>query len=144
MFIGADEGCHDVPDAIAPMDIVFFALGPTRMLMSSPFITMSGPIFMFLPPIFMPGIGLVALAAEGLAAGPGICIPGMFTGVCGEMDGVGEAGGIFIFIGAGEGDACGICMPGIPFSIAGEAGVGDAFGEAEGVGERIGILGPVC
>ena len=45
MCIGPDEGCHDVPDPIAPIDMMLLSLEPTRMPMSLPDITMSGPMF---------------------------------------------------------------------------------------------------
>jgi hypothetical protein len=85
MYIGADEGCHDVPDAIAPIDIVFLSLEPMRIPISLPFITNNGPRFIS---IFMP------------VSGPGICpieFPaGLAVGI-----------GIFICIGDGEGEAVG-------------------------------------
>src|SRR5205814_7830694 len=115
MCIGADEGCQEVPDPIAPIDIKFVSLDPTRMLMSLPFITNSGPIFIepmpgmpsmpFIPPI-APGEGLamgigIFIFCSGEACGfgeaTGICMPGIFICVCGDA----------------EGEAAGICIPGI-------------------------------
>lgn len=84
MYMGADEGCQEVPDPIAPIDIVFLSLEPTRIPMSSPFITTSGPMFIFMPAMFMPGIAPIGLA-EGLAPGIGIFIPGIF--ICGDAAG---------------------------------------------------------
>jgi hypothetical protein len=88
MCIGPDEGCHAVPDPIAPIDIVFVSLEPTRIPMSSPFMTISGPISMA-PIVCVPSIWPIAFG-EGLA--PGI--------------------GIFIFE-SGEGEAAGIGIPGV-------------------------------
>ena len=56
MCIGADEGCHDVPDPIAPMDMRFVSLEPTRMLISFPDIESNGPMFIFILPVSIPGI----------------------------------------------------------------------------------------
>src|SRR5690242_17065795 len=113
MYIGADEGCHEVPDPIAPIDIAFFSLEPIRMPMSSPFITSSGPISTFVPPMFMPGIWPIGLG-DGLAEGVGIFISGIFICGCGEA--------------VGDGEAAGICIPGISFILAG-------LGDGDGVGE---------
>ena len=88
MCIGPDEGCHEVPDPIAPMDMILVSLDPTRMPMSLPFITINGPMFMFIPPMSMPGIiGL----ADGLADGIGIFVSILCSG---EACGFGEADGI--------------------------------------------------
>jgi hypothetical protein len=107
MYIGDEDGSKDVPDPIAPIDIVFFSLEPTRILISSPFITSSGPRFMFIPLMFMPGIWPIGLA-------------------------IGLAEGIGMFIcGVGEGDGAAICIPGI-LSIDGVV-EGDAFGVGVGV-----------
>jgi hypothetical protein len=70
MYIGADEGCQDVPDPMAPIDIEFFSLNPTRIPMSSPFINTSGPMFILVPAVFISGIWL----AVGDAVGEGIGI----------------------------------------------------------------------
>src|SRR5438105_2602624 len=113
MCIAADEGCQEVPEPIAPIDIKFLPLEPTRIDMSLSVITISGPMFVA-PPILMPGIWPIGLA-EGLAAGVGMFIPGIFVCACGDAAGVGEADGI--------------CMPGIFIS-----GVGEAFGAGEGIG----------
>jgi len=110
MDIGADDGCHEVPDPIASIDIKFFSLEPIRMPISSPFIT-SGPLFM-LPPICVPGIWF----GPGDAAGTG-----MFIFICGEGDALG--------------DASGICMPGMFCSLR---GVGDDDGDGVGKGIDIG------
>src|ERR1700675_3191139 len=93
--------------------MMLVSLDPTRMPMSFPIITISGPIFIepipgmfsmpFIPPL-SPG--------EGLAVGIGI-----FIFCSGEACGLGEADGICmpgIFIcvwGDAEGEACGICIP---------------------------------
>jgi hypothetical protein len=34
IYIGPDEGCHDVPEPIAPMDITFVSLEPTLIRLS--------------------------------------------------------------------------------------------------------------
>ena len=44
MNIGVDDGCHEVPDPIAPIEIKFVSLEPTRIAMSSPDITSNGDI----------------------------------------------------------------------------------------------------
>ena len=107
MCIGADEGCHEVPDAIAPIDIRFVSLAPTRILISLSVITNNGPMFMEpIPCLFsMPGIFPIA-PGEGL--GEGI---GMFIGVGTDREGFGETG---------------IGIPGI--SVIGGVGAGDGFG----------------
>ena len=56
MCIGPDDGCHEVPDPIAPIDMTFVSLEPTRMPMSFPNITINGPMFIFGPAISIPGI----------------------------------------------------------------------------------------
>ena len=123
MCIGPDEGCHEVPDPIAPIDMMFVSLDPTRMPRLWPFITINGPMFMFIPPMSTPGIAPMGLGIgldEGLADGSrmfmsifcwgdacgfgedaGICMPGMCVCVCGDA----------------EGDAGCICIPGIFISI---------------------------
>jgi len=132
-----DEGCHDVPDPIAPIGITFLSLDPMRTPMSFPFMTISGPIFIepipgipsvpFIPPIW-PG--------EGLAIGIGI-----FIFCSGEPCGLGEEfgimAGIFIWVwGDAEGDACGICMPGMFICICRGEGCGaaDCFGDEGCIG----------
>src|SRR5437588_811148 len=81
MCIGPEDGCQDVPDPIAPIDMMLVALDPTRMPISFPDMTISGPIFIELIPgipsmLFIPPIA----PGEGLAVGIGmsIFIPGMF------------------------------------------------------------------
>src|SRR5713101_8136899 len=127
MCIAADEGCHEVPEPIAPIDMMFFSLEPTRIPISSPDITSNGP--MFIGPIpGMPSMPFIPLIApgDGLAAGIG-----MFIFCSGEACGFGEAAGIcmpgmFICVcGDAEGDACGICIPGIFICVCGDA-EGDA------------------
>ena len=117
--MGPDEGFYDVPDPIARIDIMLVSLDPTRTPMSFPFMTINGPMFIFIPLMFMPGICPMGLA-EGLAPGIGIFIPGIF--ICG--DAADRA--------PGEGEACGICIPGIFICICccGEA---CGFGEADGI-----------
>ena len=131
MCIGPDDGCQVVPDPIAPRDMMLVSLDPTRMPMSFPIMTISGPIFVepipgmfsmpFIPPI-SPGEGLavgigIFIFCSGEACGfceaVGFCIPGMFICVCG--DGAGEACGIcirgmFICIGCGEDWAAADCV----------------------------------
>src|SRR6266850_4438585 len=119
MCIGPDDGCQVVPDPIAPIDMMFVSLDPTRMPISLPFMTINGPISIervpgmfpmpFIPPI-SPGEGLamgigIFIFCSGTPCGfgeaAGICIPGICIGVCGD----------------GEGDDCGICIPGIVIFI---------------------------
>ena len=81
--------------------------------------------------------------AEGLA--PGMGIPGMLCMCAGEADGDGWGIGMFICISGdavGEGDAAGICMPGI-FGIDG-FGDGEGFAAGVGVGDGIGIPCRCC
>src|SRR6266705_2066149 len=120
MCIGPDDGCHEVPDPIAPIDMMFVSLDPTRRPISFPFITINGPLFIFIPLVSMPGICPIGLA-EGLAEGMGIFIS-IFWG-----DAPGDALGIGMFIsilGCGEacgfGDAVGICIPGMFICVGGD------------------------
>src|SRR6266852_2894354 len=115
MCIGAEEGCHEVPEPIAPIDMMFFSLEPTRIPISSPDITSNGP--MFIEPIpGMPSMPFIPLIAPGEGLAPGI---GMLIFCSGEPCGFGEADGIcmpgiFICIcGDAEGEAAGICIPGM-------------------------------
>ena len=101
MCIGADAGCQEVPDAIAPIDMKLVALEPTRIPISLPDITMSEPIFI----ICISGV----ITCDGLGDGDGICIPGVMT--CG---------------GLGDGD--GICIPGVMTCGGLEDGDGDGVG----------------
>src|SRR2546425_2882035 len=122
MCIGADEGCQVVPDPIAPMDIKFVSLEPTRMPMSLSVITINGP--MFIEPIpgmfFMLGIFPIA-PGEGLAPGIGMFIPIFCGDAPGDAAGIGMFISIFCCGGACEfGDAARICMPGM-FICWGEA-----------------------
>src|SRR2546430_13466943 len=128
MCIGPDDGCQVVPEPIAPMDMMFVSLDPTRIPMSLPFITISGPMFIELIPgvLSMPFIPPIS-PGEGLAIGIG-----MFIWCSGAACGFGEAAGIFIprvilCDGPGEGDAVGICMRGIFICVCGDA-EGDACG----------------
>jgi hypothetical protein len=75
---------------MAPIDDTFRALEPTRIPISSPFITSSGPMFIFMPLISVPGIPAIGLA-EGLAEGIGIFISGDACGL-GEAAGIGMLG----------------------------------------------------
>lgn len=105
MYIGPDDGCHDVPDPIAPIEITLVSLEPTRIPKSSPLITINGPMSMLIPLVSMPGIWPMGLA-DGLAEGIGVCI-----WCCGEACGLGEAlgvgvRGVFVF-GEAVGDAAG-------------------------------------
>src|SRR5207247_4282420 len=106
MCIGPDDGCQEVPDPIAPIEMMFESLDPTRMPMSLSDITSSAP--MLVDPIpdvpSMPFISPIA-PGEGLAIGIG-----MFICVWGEADGD-DCGigipGIFICVcGDGEGEPC--------------------------------------
>ena len=161
MCIGPDEGCQEVPDAIAPIDMTFESLDPTRMPMSLPDITIKGPRFIdpipdvpsmpFISPI-APGEGLAVgigmfIFCSGKACGVGeaigIGIPGIFVSIfAGAVAGDGAAIGIFLSVcGAegcvvGEGEATGIGIPGMFICICcGEApdiGVGERLGDDEG------------
>jgi hypothetical protein len=131
MCIGPDDGCQEVPDPIAPIDMTFESLDPTRMPMSLSDITISGP--RFIDPIWdvlsMPFISPIA-PGEGLAVGIGMFI--FFSGdACGFGEAVGIGiPGIFICVcGDGEGEADGIGMPGMFICIC-----GDGEGEADGIG----------
>src|SRR5215813_11504135 len=88
MYIGPDDGCQAVPEPIAPIDMTFVSLEPTRIPRSLPIMTISGP--MFIEP--MP------------------CIPSIWPIAFG--DGLAIGIGMFIFC-SGDGDAVGICIPGI-------------------------------
>src|ERR1051326_2299015 len=117
MCIGPDAGCQDVPGPIAPIEIRFVSLEPTRIPMSSPFITTSGPMSIA-PIVCIPSIWPVAFG-EGLALGIGIsiCEPGE-----GEAAGIGMPGvwrcagvldgdGLGVAAGVGLGFGCGISCP---------------------------------
>jgi hypothetical protein len=125
MYIGADEGCQDVPEPIAPIDVTLVPLEPTRIAMSLPDITSRGPISIA-PPFDMSMPGIVA----------GIFMPGVW--VCGDSLGVAEGMGIFMSIfsgdagGFGDGELVGICIPGI--CVPGVWVCGDSLGVAEGMG----------
>ena len=116
MCIGPDEGCHAVPDPIAPIDITFVSLEPTRMPMSLPSITTSGPIS-------IDSIG---------------CIPSIW------LLGDGLAIGMLIFC-SGDGEAAGICIPGVcrwgcvPDGDAVGLGVAEGMGLAAGLGLAVGF-----
>src|SRR5437016_13275275 len=99
MCMAPDDGCHEVPDAIAPIDIRFVLLAPTRILISLSVITNSGPIFIEpIPCLFsMPGMFPIA-PGEGL--GEGI---GMFIGIGTDNEGFGIPGiSVIGGVGAGE------------------------------------------
>ena len=143
MCIAADAGCHEVPDPIAPIDIKFLSLAPTRIDMSLSVITINGPMLIappLPPPMFMPGICDIGLGA-GLADGIGMFIPGIFIGACGDAAGVGVAAGICIpgmFI-SGVGEALGV-GEGIGICIFVGGGVGETFGVGVGIGIGIPCL----
>src|SRR5215207_9644855 len=88
MLDGPDEGCHEVPDPIAPIDIRLCALEPTRMLMPSPDITISPP----------PSADFDS-AAPGVVC-PGRDSPGAGIGV-GEGVGADEGAGVGVPLAAG-------------------------------------------
>jgi len=93
-----------------------------------PDITRSGPVFIeFIPGIFsMPFIPLIS-PGEGVAVGMGMFIF-CSGGPCGFREAVGMGmPGMFMVCGEAEGDAVGICMPGIFIWGCGEA-EGDAVG----------------
>src|SRR5262245_2772350 len=101
MYMGEEDGNSAVPEPMALIDIRFLSFPPTRMPMSSPFITSNVPMSIFMPPMFMPGIWPMGLA------------PGLADGI-----------GIFIF--PGDGEAAGMFIPGMSACMCGEgAGVGD-------------------
>src|SRR5512138_2779666 len=108
MCIGPEEGCHEVPETIAAIDVTLVSLDPTRTPMSSPVITISGPMFI-LPFMSMPGISRIGLA-EGLAEGIGIFM---------SIFGFGEA--------CGFGDGVGICIPGMFICIFGDGSAAGMF-----------------
>jgi hypothetical protein len=148
MCIGAEAGCHVVPDAIAPIDMMFDWLEPTRMPMSFSDMTSSGPMFIVPMPVppasgvgfvscpscVIPGIFMLLMPPEvsGLAAGDAfVCgvwlFMFMFMGIPLSIfcPGEGEAGSV-VALGVD-----GICIPGILFMsvFAGEdEGVGDCNG----------------
>src|SRR5712692_6974972 len=133
MCIAADEGCHEVPEPIAPMDRMFESLDPTRIPISSPDITSNGPMFIeaipgmpsmpFIPPIapgdgLAPGIGMLIFCSGepcGFGEADGICMPGIFICICG-----GEEGGVADCFGDDKGLA-GIFIPGMFIWIWGDA-----------------------
>src|ERR1044072_2719061 len=84
MCIGPDDGCHAVPDPVAPIEMTFVSLEPTRMPISSSFITMSDPTSKPLP---APCICSVPLD-EGLTIGWGVFI----CSEDGEADGISISG----------------------------------------------------
>jgi hypothetical protein len=94
MCMGPDDGCHDVPDPIAPIAMTFVSLEPTPMPIPSAAITMSERVST--KPRSFPCICPVA-PCEGLAGlfvffspveASGISIPGACRCIClfGEMD----------------------------------------------------------
>src|SRR6266536_4816101 len=154
MCIGPEEGCHEVPEPMAPIDIMFPSLEPTRIPMSSPDITINGPMFVVAIPgmpamsffassdgwplagafMSIPGISLCDVLGEALGAAAGIFIPGCIS--C-EGFGAGEDTPAGIFIpgliscdGLGEGDAtaAGIFIPGCISCDGTEDGDGDVAG----------------
>src|SRR5262245_2401794 len=111
MCIGPDDGCHDVPDPIAPIAMRFVSLEPTRMPISSPSITKSDPTP---TPVSAPCMCPVALG-EGLAIGVGVFI------IC-----------------SGEGEASGISIPGLCRCVC--VLDGEELGVAAGVGLAVGFV----
>src|SRR6266550_462763 len=110
MCIGPDDGCQEVPDPMAPIDMTLVSLEPTRIPISLFIITISGPMFMFIPLMFMPGICPMGLA-DGLAPGIGIFIPGILP-VCfwfAEF----FCAGVFFLLDADLRRCIGIFMPGM-------------------------------
>jgi hypothetical protein len=84
MFICVEAGCQDVPEPIPPIGSKLFSLVPTRMNISSSFITMrSVELFAIVPIAFpdacvcpaIPGIvcGLELGVGEGLDVAAGAC-----------------------------------------------------------------------
>src|SRR5437899_1721727 len=87
MCIGEEDGCSEVPEAIAPMNITFWSCGPTRMAILSPDVTRGESAFMEPPSI--PGI-FIGVCSDGDGDAWGMDMPGMF-GICpGEGFGVGD------------------------------------------------------
>src|SRR6185312_17111939 len=74
MWVGPDDGCHDVPEPIADMGIALVLFEPTRIAMSSPLITSNepecSPSGMSMPDMF-PGCGFVSVAFSGACMCPG-------------------------------------------------------------------------
>jgi len=92
------------------------------------------------------GIGIFIFCSEepwGLGEADGICMPGIFICVCGDVDGEGFGicmPGIFICVcGDGDGEAFGICIPGMFISIFwGEpCGAAGCFGDEALAGKFI-------
>src|ERR1051325_471115 len=86
MFIGPEAGCQLVPEPIAPIDIRFVLLEPTRMPMSLPDITINGR--MFIGPIF---IGPISISGECAGDGDGVGV--MSIAGCLVGSGVGDDAG---------------------------------------------------
>ena len=72
MCIGVDAGSQEVPEPICPIDITFVSLDPTRIPISSPDITINGPIF--IEPIPVAFEGDLFAVGDGLAPGMGVFI----------------------------------------------------------------------
>src|SRR5215211_7744780 len=102
--IGPDDGCQAVPEPIAPIDMTFVSLEPTRIPISSPFMMTSGP--MSIAPVSAPDIPVCPMEpGDGLAIGIGM----------------------FIFC-SGDGDGAGIGIPGVCRCGCVPAGDGDGAG----------------
>src|ERR1051325_986873 len=91
MFIGPEAGCQLVPEPIAPIDIRFVLLEPTRIPMSLPDITINGP--MFIGPIFIEPISIGPISISGECAGDGDGVGVMSIAGCLVGSGVGEDAG---------------------------------------------------
>src|SRR6185295_3140954 len=153
MYMGADDGCQEVPEPIAPIDVTFFSLAPTRMPMSVPDITISGPMFIELPPdISIPFMSLVAAgrlpAADGGMFIPGVCVWGfcslvLVSPVCDAT----AAGGILfsgvwrcgVGLGAGATFAGGAGSAGM--TIPGVCRCGEGTGLASASAGATGVVG---
>src|SRR6185295_13918049 len=96
MYIGPVDGCHEVPEPIAPIEITFVSLEPTRIPMSLSLMTSSGPIS--IEP--MPCVSIWPIAS-GDGEGAGICIPGVCRCGVADGDGLGVATGVGLAFGAG-------------------------------------------
>lgn len=135
-----EAGCHDVPEAIWPMGMMF-SLAPTRMPMSSPDITISEPAFIgaSCAPSWSVWRGAPGAGGSCVGDNPGggacvSCSPGFTVGgVAGVVWGACMCGAA---VGAGDGPAwtAGGCMSGE--CICGATGAGEgAAGVATGAAD---------
>jgi hypothetical protein len=88
MYIGLEAGCHDVPEPIAPIEIMFVSLEPMPIPMSSPRIISSGPM----------SISCISSVAGIACVGDGA---GELAGIACVGDGAGELAGVGVALGFG-------------------------------------------